>query len=321
MNASKINSVGRNILTVGLNPAWQKTLKFTKFEKDQVNRAISVSYCAAGKGVNFCRAVKIWNNGVNAKTFLFAGGKTGKLLINAIEAEGLKHKSVIVHAETRTCTTCLSAGNRNMTELIEPSENLGKTAEKEIFNLIFSEVTPKSFIALCGTFPSGISLDFYTKIAVEAAKNAIPIFMDAVQYTDGALAAGIEMLKVNEEEIRQIGGKKDIRQAAEACMKKYPVKNIAVTAGADNAFIFSSTGVDNYEYSIPPVQDIINPLGAGDTVGAVMLAEICAGKEICDAFASGLAAGSASCMCELPAFFDPKNVSRILSKIRKRKIK
>ncbi len=311
-------SIRKTILAVGLNPAWQKTLKFSTFEKNRVNRANSVSYCAAGKGVNFCRAVKIWNNGSNAKVFLFAGGKIGKLLLNAMDAEGLKHKSVLVHAETRTCTTCLCLADKNMTELIEPSEGLGKNAEKEIFNLIFSETTPRCVVALCGTFPSGISLDFYTKVAVEAAKLKIPVFMDAVQYADGALAAGIDILKVNDEEIRQIGGRKDIRQAAEACMKKYPVKSIAVTAGAGNAFLFSRAG--SYEYSIPPVQDIVNPLGAGDTVGAVMLAETCAGKDIADSFATGLAAGSASCMCELPAFFDPKNVPRILSKIRRRKI-
>ncbi len=312
-------SIKRNILVAGLNPAWQKTLKFSKFEKNQVNRAISVSYCASGKGVNFCRAVKIWNNGTAAKVFLFAGGKTGKLLVNAMEAEGLKHRPVFVHAETRSCTTCVSIGERNMTELVEPSENLGKTAEKEIFNLIFSEVTSKSFLALCGTFPAGISLDLYTKMVQEAAKNKIPIFMDAVQYTDGALSAGIEVLKVNDDEMKQIGGKKDVRQAAEACMKKYPVKNIAVTAGANNAFLFTNEN-GSYEYSIPTVQDIVNPLGAGDTVGAVMLAEICAGKDVTESFAVGLAAGSASCMCELPAFFDPKNVPRILSKIRRRKL-
>lgn len=311
-------SIKGTILAVGLNPAWQKTLKIATFEKNRINRASSVSYCAAGKGVNFCRAVKIWNNGITAKNFLFAGGKTGKLLLNAMDAEGLKYKAVHVHAETRVCTTCLSMSDHSMTELIEPSEPLGKTAEKEIFNLIFSEATPKSFIALCGTFPSGISMDFYTKVAIEAKKLSIPVFMDAVQYTDGALSAGIDILKVNDEEIRTIGGKKDIKSAAKECMKKHPVKNIAVTAGADNAFFFTQT--ESYEYSIPPVDNMLNPLGAGDTVGAVMLAEICAGNNIFESFATGLAAGSASCMTELPAFFEPKNVSKIVSKIKKRKI-
>ena len=312
------SSIKGTILVVGLNPAWQKTLKFANFEKNCVNRATSVSYCAAGKGVNFCRAVKIWNNGINAKNFLFAGGKTGKLLLNAMDAEGLKYKAVNVHAETRVCITCITTSDHTMTELIEPSETLGKTAEKEMFNLIFSEATVKSYIALCGTFPPGISMDFYTKVALEAKKLSIPVFMDAVQYTDGALAAGIEILKVNGEEIKAITGKKDIKSAAKECMKKHPVKNIAVTAGADNAFLFTESAA--YEYSLPPVDNIINPLGAGDTVGAVMLAELCSGKDIFESFATGLAAGSASCMSELPAFFDTRNIPKILSKIKKRKI-
>ncbi|HOK03972.1 MAG TPA: PfkB family carbohydrate kinase [Victivallales bacterium] len=312
------NSIKGTILVVGLNPAWQKVLKFQTFEKGIVNRASSVSYCAAGKGVNFCRAVKIWNNGVKTKNFLFAGGKTGKLLLNAMDAEGLKYKVVNAHAETRICTTCLSMSDHKMTELIEPSETIAKTAEKEIFNLIFSEASTKNYIALCGTFPPGMNVDFYTKVTQEAKKLEIPVYMDAVQYTDGALAAGVDILKVNEEEIISIGGKKDIKASAKECLKKYPIKVIAVTAGANNAFLFTENIA--FEYSIPPIDNFVNPLGAGDTVGAIMLAEISSGKDLFESFAIGLAAGCASCMHDLPAFFEPKNVPRILSKIKKRKI-
>mgnify|MGYP001570336205 CR=1 FL=1 len=308
----------RQISVAGLNPAWQKTLKLARLTKGAVNRANSVSYCAAGKGVNFTRGVKIWGNGTSAKVFQFSGGKTGKLLCNAMDAEGLKYRTVQVHAETRTCTTCLALDDKTITELIEPTEGLGRNAENEIFNLIFVELAPKSLLALCGTFPSGISSDFYTRVAVEAAKLNIAIFMDAVQYIGGALAAGVEILKVNDEEIKEIGGKKTVKASAMECMKKYPIKNIAVTAGADNAFLFTPS--ESYEYSIPPIRDIVNPIGAGDTVGAVMLAEICVGKNISDAFQTGLAAGSASCFSDLPAFFDAKTAIRIAGKIRRRKI-
>jgi fructose-1-phosphate kinase PfkB-like protein len=67
---------------------------------------------------------------------------------------------------------------------------------------------------------------------------------------------------------------------------------------------------------LPVVEGVVNPIGAGDTVGAVFLAQLCAGTPAHIAFACGLAAGSASCRQLGGADFAMDDLHGILAKIQ-----
>ena len=58
--------------------------------------------------------------------------------------------------------------------------------------------------------------------------------------------------------------------------------------------------------------EIVNPIGAGDTVSAVLLAAILHDVPMHDAFATALAAGTASCLRVKGSSFRVKDVERIL---------
>ena len=79
--------------------------------------------------------------------------------------------------------------------------------------------------------------------------------------------------------------------------KKYPsVKWLAVTDGPNSAFLFNKTQF--WKYTIPkiPADALVNPIGAGDTCGGVMLAKhIIVGVPMKEAFQWGLAAATAKC--------------------------
>ncbi len=308
---SEINCSG-HILATGLNPAWQKTLFFDNLRFYEVNRARDVKHMASGKGVNFARAAKNWKK-KEATVFQFAGGETGEKICAYLDAELISHSSVTVDKPTRTCTTCLCGSSKEMTELIEPSGEISAEASLELLTRIKKHVPESAGVALCGTFPPGISPDFYLSIAKEASKQKRPLILDAWLNVTPTLEHGVEILKINLEEIMTLTGQSSGEAAIKHCLNNYPIKIVAVTAGPEKAFL--GTKDELWEFHPPRLKDVLNPIGAGDTVTAVFFSEYLAGAAPHEAFASGLAAASASCLTSQSAEFDMETALKIRNEI------
>lgn len=301
-----------DIIAVGLNPAWQKTLRFPELKFYEVNRAETVTHIASGKGINFARALREF--GRNTRVFQFAGGETGRRICRYLDEEGIRHISVFVDSPTRVCTTCLCAKTGKMTELIEPSGIISEEASLKFFEEISSALPQSSGLAICGTFPPGISPDFYLSISEKAHEHNLPVLLDAWKDVKPVLEKGIELLKINLEEIIALSGQKNINDAMKFCFEAYSVKAIAVTAGPDNAYL--SADGNFWEFRLPRLDNVINPIGAGDTVSAVFFSEYLSGKNLPEAFSTGLAAASASCLTEKAAVFDKNKALDLKAKIK-----
>ena len=94
----------KKVCIAGLNPAWQKVLEFAEFRYSAVNRAVSSSAMASGKGINAARAMRLWGKTVPC-VFQFAGGSTGRELLEWLDNEGIEHCTCQIDGATRTCTT------------------------------------------------------------------------------------------------------------------------------------------------------------------------------------------------------------------------
>lgn len=110
----------KKLVAVGPNPAWQKTLFFERFRENGINRAREMQAFPAGKGINFCRAVRCHGR-AEGRLIQFAGGDTGRRVCEELAREGMPAWTVETGAATRTCNTCLCESTRTMTEIIEPS--------------------------------------------------------------------------------------------------------------------------------------------------------------------------------------------------------
>ncbi|OGV39694.1 MAG: hypothetical protein A2020_08695 [Lentisphaerae bacterium GWF2_45_14] len=307
------------IIAVGLNPAWQKTLVFEKLRFYEVNRAKSAVWTASGKGINFVRATGNWGK-TDSIVYQFAGGENGAKIVKCLEDEGLKHHSANVATETRICSTCLCLESGKMTELIEPSGTISGTESASLLQDLKNALPSSLGLSLCGTYPPGITEDFYKEAAREAARLKLPVLMDAWMNVNSVIEEGsVDVLKINMEEFFALTKCSDIESALKQCFKS-PVKITAVTAGPGNAYLGAEGKI--WEYKIPRLGKIINPIGAGDTVSAVFFSELVTGAEPHEAFASGLAAASASCLtprggefCKEKALKIRENMSVVLKKL------
>jgi len=281
----------KSILVIGLNPAWQKILIFKEdFIKGEVNRARDMLTFASGKGANFAKVAM--KNGNIAMLAQFVGGGTGEMYSSDLKSAGLILLDQRVNAPTRICTTLLSSVSE-ATELIEPSGRISEDEAAELYLKIEKHAKLCDAFAICGTFPPGISVDFYVKIAKLAKKTNKPLLLDSYKGIAPVLDVGVEILKINRRELAVLSENNDVHKGGMEIIRKYSVNILAVTDGSEKAYLFTADGCS--EYSIPSIDNVVNPIGAGDTVSATLFSEYLNGTSIHDAFRKALDAGSESC--------------------------
>ena len=283
--------MNKSILVVGLNPAWQKILVFKEdFTKGEVNRARDMFTFASGKGANFAKVAM--RNGNIAMLAQFVGGGTGEMYNADLHNAGLILLNQQVEAPTRTCTTLIAALS-GATEIIEPSAKISPDESKELFQKIEKHANLCDAFAICGTFPPGITADFYIKIAKLAKETKKPLLIDSYKGITPVLEVGADILKINRKELAALSENDDVYQGGKAIIKRYPVKILAVTDGSHQAYLFTKEGYS--EIPVQAVANVVNPIGAGDTVSATLFSEYLKGVPISEAFRKALDAGSESC--------------------------
>lgn len=327
------------LLAVGLNPALQKTLVYDRWERGQVNRAREILVSVGGKGQQFSRAASRLIPGMITLA-QFLGGENGARLDRMLTDSGVKQITVATSGETRSCITVIDAARGDTTELIEPSSPIlpGEAEQLLTRTLDILARGEISGLALCGTYPPGVEQGFYVSLA--RAKGKACLLLDSYREITATLATGqVDILKVNAHELRSLaavcGGRErpvaaeaveSIPEMAQSVFAAHPLRWLAVTAGPETAWLCERPGAPTairphhtwrfYEYHLPVVEDVVNPIGAGDTVGAVFLAQLIAGVPAHIAFACGLAAGSASCRHLGGADYTLHDLHDILAKIQ-----
>ena len=302
----------KHLAVLGPNPAWQKTLFFTDFTKGAVNRAHKMEEFSSGKGINFCRALTCAKQS-SFTLIQFSGGDNGRKLDEGLQKCGMEFISVKTAGATRCCTTCLDENAQVMTELIEPSFPASAEEAEELL-CAFEKVlaTPAAGAAFCGSLPDGTDPALYVRAAKLAAKYKTLLLIDAFRNLDEVFAAGADiLLKINKEELEKLAGVKGVCDGLKKLFNQFPsLKYAAITDGPDTAF--ASDGDKIAAYTLPELPFVASPLGCGDTASALLLSEICSGKEIFTAFQYALAGASANCLNPMPGSFLPEKAAELL---------
>jgi tagatose 6-phosphate kinase len=290
------------MLSICLNPAWQKTLLFEDFYVGAVNRANTLRECGGGKGVNLARALRLADSDV--RVALFAGGATGDLHIGAC--------TVPTEVATRTCTTLINQRTGQVTEVIEPS---GEIAHKEVQAMrkaLGQAIRSAKGVAICGTYPPGVPESVYAEAVHEARRRGLPTVLDAYHGVRQALAVGPTILKINADELRHLTNRANVEDAALDCLALYAVEMVAITDGPRPAFLFSRH--ECWQFDQPELR-VRSAIGAGDCASAILLRELVANQPPHEAFRRALAAANASCLTETPSQFDPRQAEVIAEQI------
>jgi len=293
------------LLTVCLNPAWQKTLVFPHLALGTVNRAAEFRESGGGKGINAARALRVL--GAPVAVALFRGGHTGDLLAAELLSAGVRAVDTMVGDATRTCTTLVDLAAGTVTELIEPSAPVAAEAVADLVAKVVAAVARVAGVAICGRAPPGVPECVYGEIAAAARRQRVPLLLDNVRGSGAALAAGVDVLKVNAAELRELTGIAEVCPGARQCLRDHRLRWVGVTDGPGRAWLVGPDTALCYE--LPRLERPRSAIGAGDCATGVLLERMVAaglGAAAMEAaFADALAAASASCLTDIPARFDP----------------
>jgi 1-phosphofructokinase len=293
------------VLVLGLNPALQKTLRFDKLDVGSVNRAHSVHYGTGGKGQNTARALNLLRGSPTCVLHPL-GGTSGDKVEAMLQADSIPQVVVHVSGETRTCTT-LAVEGHSTTELIDPSAPIFPEERAALIAEIdrFLAGPRLCAVMLCGSFPKGLE-GVYEHVARQK-RNGLWIFLDGTDA--GTLAAGVDVLKINADEIRVLcPGHGSLEACAREVHRRFLVPTVAVTDGKEPGLVSSSAGGEVHQWWVHPGMleqpRLRSPIGAGDACSAGFLAALVAGRSPAEAFAEGQAVGSASCLTDQCSSFD-----------------
>jgi len=303
----------KRIAVLGPNPAWQKTLFFERFRYGEVNRAVEMELFPAGKGINFCRAAACHGR-AEGMLIQFAGGENGKKIRDGLEEEGMAVHSVVTEKPTRCCTTCLCRATQTMTEVIEPSHAADPAEVRMLLDNFEDALDDSDAAAFCGTLPTGTDPALYPRAATFVEEQRKPLLLDSWQNLQPVFAMKIDIyLKINKEELAAMTGAPTV-EAGLAKVFEFPsVRFAAITDGAGKAY--ASNGKRLAAYAIPRLEQVVNPIGCGDTASAVLMSELLNGTDPFEAFKLALAAASANCLSAFSGSYSPADAAVIAGQI------
>ncbi|MFD1214616.1 1-phosphofructokinase family hexose kinase, partial [Arthrobacter sp. GCM10027362] len=202
------------IITLTANPSLDRTVELAApLVRGGVQRAVSATRQAAGKGVNVSRVLAA----SGLATLAILPGDPDDQVPVRLRLDGLPHLAVPIGADLRSNIT-LTEPDGTTTKINEPGPVLSAQRQEQLAAAVVERSGGAAWLVLAGSLPPGVSADFYAALAArvrtELGARAPRIAVDTSGEPLRALfAAGPEavpdLLKPNAEELAELAGRHD----------------------------------------------------------------------------------------------------------------
>ncbi len=288
----------RQILAVGLSPAWQQIVQLDRLTLGEVNRARQVSWCASGKVINVGMALH--RLGAPARLLSTVAGWSGREIQNEITALQLPARWIETSGLTRVCTTILDGHQQQTTELVENAAEL-QTADVDRFVDCYREQVQNCSVVVClGSLPRGVRSSLFHELLSAKPVDAVLDIRGAE--LSAALASRPLVVKPNRAELAQtLGRKLTTTDELIIGMRELVARGaqwVVITDGPNPTLIANA----DHAWRVHPVNvNVINPIGCGDCVAAGIASGIADGLSILESVRFGLGAAAQNATSLLPA--------------------
>ena len=281
----------KRVICCGFSPCIQRTLIFSLFKKEQVNRAKEVSVGIGGKGANVARIIT--QLGGDALLLGFAGGENGRRLEKMLTQEKVPFLHIPVSGETRICQTLVEEGSSETTELVEEMPAVLECEWTDFLTTFSSMDLSDCIVAISGKLPAGLPVDAYAQLAARVHQAGGRVLLDAPgEPLELALKTDPFLVKINQEELFQTTGESDWILASEKLIES-GAQSVLITRGAQS--VLWTDGTQTQIFTPPSIQ-AVNPVGSGDAVTAGIALELQRGNSLREAILTGLACGAANAL-------------------------
>ncbi len=280
------------IYTVTFNPSLDYSVHVDNLQIGRLNRMTGESIHVGGKGINV--SIVLTRMGVPNVALGFIAGFTGEQI-----------ESGMAELNCKTDFIRLPSGfsriNIKLTSGIETEINgAGPVIQKEDYDQLMIRINrlkAGDTLVLAGSIPISLPQDIYEQILDHVDTNKIRVIVDATSYLlRRTLPYRPYLIKPNLIELGELFGRPlkeydDIVCCAQH-LQEEGARNVLVSMGAHGALLLTEDG--HIMEAPAPEGDVIDTIGAGDSMVAGFIAGYLERESYVDAFRKGIAAGSAT---------------------------
>ncbi len=284
------------IYTVTFSPSLDYIVTVEKLTLGRVNRTKNEIIFPGGKGINVSIVLK--NLGVESTALGFIAGFTGEKIRKELSALGCKDAFIeIEHGWSRIN---MKVRSDEESEINGQGPVIDAQAMKELYAQL-DKLEEDDILVLAGSIPNTMPSTVYSDIMEYLEGRKVNIVVDATKdLLVNVLKYHPFLIKPNNHELEEIFGtqlksNEEIIQYAKE-LQKIGARNVLVSMAVDGAILVAEDG--NVYESEAPKGEVVNSVGAGDSMVAGFVAGYLATEDYKQAFKMGIAAGSASAFSE-----------------------
>lgn len=278
------------IYTLTLNPSIDYIMKLDEFIDGATNRSYEDKKYPGGKGIMVSKLLK--NLGEDPINLGFVGGFTGDYIVKSLENLGVKEDFTKIEGQSRI--------NVKLKYDTETEINAGgpdiKDDEINDFFKKLQKINDNDTLIISGSIPKSLSKDFYKRV-LDTKKMEFTVDIAGEELLD-YLPYNPLLVKPNIDELEAIFHTKiDDRNILEYAKKLQTLgaQNVIISLGKDGS-IFISDELNLKANSIEG--NLINSVGAGDSMVAGFVYGIKKGLSKTDAYKLAIACGTATAFSE-----------------------
>lgn len=289
------------IYTVTFNPSIDYMVSISEFQLGRTNRSDAEYILPGGKGINVSTILS--NLGLETVALGFAAGFTGEEIVRMVAARGIDN--YFIRLEEGMSRINIKLHTIDGTEINGSGPIIPANKLEELLTQLDS-LQAGDVLFLSGSVPVSVPDDIYAKIVERLSDKGVNIVVDA---SGKLLMQTLEykpfLIKPNLQELEDLFGAESFAKAVESVddlrkavvpygekLQKMGARNVLISLGGEGAVLLAE---DGSVYSAPaPVGEVVNTVGAGDSMVAGFVAGWIDRADYKHAFYMGLAAGSAS---------------------------
>ncbi len=289
------------IYTVTFNPSIDYMVSVSDFQLGRTNRSDSEYSLPGGKGINVSAILK--NLGLETVALGFVAGFTGEEIVRMVADRGINNQ--FIRLEEGMSRINIKLHTIDGTE-INGSGPIIPVNKLEELLVQLDSLQAGDVLFLSGSVPVSVPNDIYAKIVKQVSDNGVNVVVDAAgKLLMQTLEYKPFLVKPNLQELEGLFGTEIFAEAVESAddlrkavgpygekLQKMGARNVLISLGGEGAVLLAE---DGSAYSAPaPVGEVVNTVGAGDSMVAGFMAGWLDRADYKHAFYMGLAAGSAS---------------------------
>jgi 1-phosphofructokinase family hexose kinase len=306
-------------LCVSLNPAIDKRVRLERLHLGRVNRATDVTPAPGGKAAHVAMVLRTL--GADPLWLGFAGGPTGKSLVEGLSAMSIRAEAVATASATRMNLEILE-NDGAVTEILEPGQSVTKEELgrlRDAFELALRGSAGKMIAILSGSLPPGVPQDYYATLIELGHQRGCRMFVDTsgepLRY---ALKARPDFVKPNQQEAECLSGCVIEGPSSAGNVLKMLVRDGA-RAGAislgSSGLVWKREKDGEMLFARAPEMVARSTVGSGDsTLAGFTFAEE-QGLEPAVSLRLAAACGAANCLAEGPGRARANDIERLKKEI------